>query len=45
LEHIFCSFPIKNEIWYSSVGRVKGKYENTEVTEKGDKNDDWLENG
>jgi hypothetical protein len=35
MEYIFCSFSIENEIWYSSVGRVKGKYKNTEVTKKG----------
>jgi hypothetical protein len=42
LEHIFCSFSIKNEIWYNSVGRVWGKYENTEVTKKGIETDNWI---
>jgi hypothetical protein len=45
MEYILCSVPIKNEIWCSSVGRIKGKYENTEVTNKGGKNDDWLKIG
>ena len=44
-EYIFCAFPIKNEIWYSTMGKIEGKHENIEHTKKGDKNDDWSEKG
>ena len=37
LEYLFCAFSIKNKIWYSTMGKIEGKYENIEHTKKGDR--------